>query len=342
MCIGVAFGLAGAGLEGAEIAGALLLSLGIGLQNFPEGAAVSLPLHRDGASKAKSFLFGQASGIVEPVAAMLGFVFATSVQGLLPLILGFSAGAMVAVAASELLPEAAESKNFSAVGCVIGFVLMMVMETIKIYLTDAVFTFEKNKDFLHPQRKNELEQINNKKVCDEKTTSSILLDFAVFTQDKSIPLPVATVKDDNDKPYLEHSNYEFSCSHSHGICACAISNCPLGLDIEKDRELKSFAAAKKIFDNGELEKFEKIKDNKSYVFLKYWTNIESRLKLSGKGLKGLFNNGTQDTDELYSFYFYTLGTHITCTAQKNITPEVITIEGEQLKKFISNYYIENA
>jgi ZIP family zinc transporter len=129
MAVGVAFGSVAMGVEGASIAGAMLLAFGIALQNFPEGVCVSLPLYRDGFSRRKSFFIGQASGIVEPVAGVLGVLFALSMRGALPLALSFSAGAMIAVACSELLPEAfKENKIIAAVGTLCGFATMMALD----------------------------------------------------------------------------------------------------------------------------------------------------------------------------------------------------------------------
>lgn len=129
MSVGVAFGALALDTPGSTLAGAFLLALGIGLQNFPEGASVSLPLRRDGMSRGKAFLYGQFSGLVEPCAAMLGYFLCTAVRAALPFCLSFSAGAMIAVVASELIPESCrDNKNFAALGCIAGFVLMMVMD----------------------------------------------------------------------------------------------------------------------------------------------------------------------------------------------------------------------
>ena len=128
MVVGVAFAsAASSGLTG--IWEAVALSLGIGLQNFPEGASVSLPLRREGISTRKSFLIGQASGMVEPLGAMAGVLAVMAVQGILPFLLCFSAGAMIAVAAVELIPEAAKcNKDAACLSMVFGFVVMMVMD----------------------------------------------------------------------------------------------------------------------------------------------------------------------------------------------------------------------
>ena len=104
MSIGVAFGGIASGVPGVTSIGALMLALGIGIQNFPEGAAVSLPLRNEGFSRFKSFMFGQGSAIVEPIAAVIGAVLVIMMRSILPVLLSFAAGAMIAVAARELLP----------------------------------------------------------------------------------------------------------------------------------------------------------------------------------------------------------------------------------------------
>ena len=129
MVVGVAFASAATatGLTGTWEA--VALSLGIGLQNFPEGASVSLPLRREGVSRGKSFFIGQASGMVEPIGAATGVLAVMAAQGILPFLLCFSAGAMIAVAAVELIPEAAKcNKDAACLAMVIGFVIMMVMD----------------------------------------------------------------------------------------------------------------------------------------------------------------------------------------------------------------------
>ena len=126
---GVAFGGVAAGIPSATIGAAISLALGIGLQNFPEGAAVSLPLRREGLSRTKSFFYGQASGIVEPIAGFLGAMAAVGVRSMLPFFLAFSAGAMVSVVGSELLPEASiENKALTTIGLIFGFITMMILD----------------------------------------------------------------------------------------------------------------------------------------------------------------------------------------------------------------------
>ncbi|MGL4910836.1 MAG: ZIP family metal transporter [Romboutsia sp.] len=129
LAVGVAFGGVVAGVEGATVLSAMLLALGIGLQNFPEGAAVSLPLRREGYSRSKSFLYGQASGMVEPIAGVLGAIAAITMRSMLPFLLAFAAGAMISVVSSELIPESAsENKNLATIGVILGFMVMMIMD----------------------------------------------------------------------------------------------------------------------------------------------------------------------------------------------------------------------
>lgn len=129
LSVGVAFGALALGIEGCDVTAAMMLALGIGIQNFPEGAAVSLPLLREGVGRWKSFLYGQASGFVEPCFAMVGFFLATLIRAALPFALSFSAGAMIAVVALELIPESAkENRKLSCIGLVAGFVIMMTLD----------------------------------------------------------------------------------------------------------------------------------------------------------------------------------------------------------------------
>ena len=119
LAVGVAFGGVAAGIPSATIGAAISLALGIGLQNFPEGAAVSLPLRREGLSR----------GIVEPIAGFLGAMAAVGVRSMLPFFLAFSAGAMVSVVGSELLPEASiENKALTTIGLIFGFITMMILD----------------------------------------------------------------------------------------------------------------------------------------------------------------------------------------------------------------------
>ena len=130
LSVGVAFGSLAYGIPGATLASACLPALGIGLQNFPEGLAVSVPLRREGASRARAFCIGQLSGAVEPVAGVLGALLVLGVQRLLPYMLAFAAGAMIYVVVSELVPESQtnEKGGVMAFATLIGFALMMVMD----------------------------------------------------------------------------------------------------------------------------------------------------------------------------------------------------------------------
>lgn len=129
LSIGVAFGSVLLGIEGAGIVSACLLALGIGLQNFPEGAGVSLPLRREGCTRMKSFLYGQASGVVEPIAGVIGALLAVVSRSILPFLLSFAAGCMISVVSRELLPEAtSKNKNYASIGLIVGFIVMMVFD----------------------------------------------------------------------------------------------------------------------------------------------------------------------------------------------------------------------
>lgn len=129
LAVGVAFGGIVAGIPEASIISACLLALGIGLQNFPEGAAVSLPLRRDGYSIKKCLLYGQASGVVEPIAGVIGALLAIKVQSILPFLLAFSAGAMIGVVGAELIPESTKKhKNIATIGLLLGFMIMMILD----------------------------------------------------------------------------------------------------------------------------------------------------------------------------------------------------------------------
>jgi len=129
MAVGVAFGSAALGITGASVTGAMLLALGIGLQNFPEGTCVAMPMRRAGASRLKSFMIGQASGLVEPVAGVFGVLFAIASRAALPAVLSFSAGAMISVVCSELIPESfKDNKRLASIGVLAGFILMMILD----------------------------------------------------------------------------------------------------------------------------------------------------------------------------------------------------------------------
>lgn len=129
LAVGVAFGCASLNITGCDTIGAILLAIGIGLQNFPEGASVAIPLRGEGMSRGKSFFYGQASGLVEPISGVIGALAAITVRSMLPFLLSFSAGAMIAVVVSELIPAAAQkNKNLTTIGVTIGFIVMMVMD----------------------------------------------------------------------------------------------------------------------------------------------------------------------------------------------------------------------
>jgi len=129
LAVGVSFGCAALGVGGSNLSDACMLALGIGLQNFPEGTCVSLPLHQDGMKKGAAFFWGQLSAVVEPMAGLLGVLFALKVQQILPLALTFSAGAMISVVCSELIPESfTQSKRIASVGVMLGFTVMMILD----------------------------------------------------------------------------------------------------------------------------------------------------------------------------------------------------------------------
>ena len=130
LAVGVAFGAVAAGLPAATLAGAIALAIGIGIQNFPEGLAVSMPLRREGFSRRKSFLYGQASGLVEPVAGVLGAAAVLLMQPILPYALSFAAGAMIYVVVEELIPESQQGQDthMSTIGAMLGFAVMMILD----------------------------------------------------------------------------------------------------------------------------------------------------------------------------------------------------------------------
>ncbi len=130
LAIGVAFGALASDLPTASLAGAVALALGIGIQNFPEGTAVSVPLRREGFTRLKSFWYGQLSGIVEPIAGVLGAVVVILIKPLLPYALSFAAGAMIFVVVEELIPESQLEKNtdIATMGAMVGFAVMMTLD----------------------------------------------------------------------------------------------------------------------------------------------------------------------------------------------------------------------
>lgn len=130
LAVGVLFGGVAAGFEGASIGGAVALALGIGLQNFPEGFAVAMPLRRQGLSRTKSFLYGQASALVEPIAAVLGAWAVLTFEPILPYALSFAAGAMIFVVVEEVIPETQLDKftDIATMGFIAGFIVMMTLD----------------------------------------------------------------------------------------------------------------------------------------------------------------------------------------------------------------------
>lgn len=130
LAVGVAFGAVAAGIDGASLGAAIALAVGIGLQNFPEGTSVAVPLRREGMSRTRAFFYGQASGIVEPIAGVLGAAAVLFFRPILPYALAFAAGAMIFVVVEELIPESQLGKNtdIATAGTMIGFTVMMVLD----------------------------------------------------------------------------------------------------------------------------------------------------------------------------------------------------------------------
>jgi len=130
LAVGVAFGAVAAGLSYATLPAAIALAIGIGIQNFPEGLAVSMPLRGEGLSRFKSFWYGQLSGIVEPIAGVLGAAAVLLMRPILPYALSFAAGAMIYVVIEELIPESqrGESTDIATLGAMIGFAVMMLLD----------------------------------------------------------------------------------------------------------------------------------------------------------------------------------------------------------------------
>jgi len=130
LAVGVAFGALAANPDAGILTGAAVLAIGIGLQNFPEGAAVSIPLRREGLSRLKSFVYGQASGLVEPIAGVLGAFLVSVIKPILPYALSFAAGAMIFVVVEELIPESqnGDETDLSTVGAMLGFATMMLLD----------------------------------------------------------------------------------------------------------------------------------------------------------------------------------------------------------------------
>lgn len=132
MAIGVAFGSVVYGLNGATIGAAITLAIGIGIQNFPEGSAISLPLLGNGMSKWKAFLLGSLSALVEPIAALIGAILVLKLNIILPYLLAFAAGAMLYVVVEEIIPESqnTEKKDLMAFITILGFSLMMFLDIV--------------------------------------------------------------------------------------------------------------------------------------------------------------------------------------------------------------------
>lgn len=134
LAVGVAFGALQNNFSTENLLGAISVAVGIGLQNFPEGAAVSVPLRREGYSRKRSFLFGQASGMVEPIAGLIGALLTVYVEAILPYALSFAAGAMILVAVHELIPECQKNQKkqpyFATMGIVSGFATMMLLDVM--------------------------------------------------------------------------------------------------------------------------------------------------------------------------------------------------------------------
>jgi ZIP family zinc transporter len=130
LAVGVAFGAVAAGLPSATLGGAIALALGIGLQNFPEGLAVSMPLRRTGMSQLKSFWYGQMSGMVEPIAGVIGAAAVIAAEAILPYALAFAAGAMIFVVIEEVVPESQRGGNtdLATLGGMLGFAVMMMLD----------------------------------------------------------------------------------------------------------------------------------------------------------------------------------------------------------------------
>ncbi|MCX8031585.1 MAG: ZIP family metal transporter [Thermodesulfovibrionales bacterium] len=130
LAVGVAFGASSAGLQSASFSSALALAIGIGIQNFPEGAAISMPLRAEGFSRLRSFWYGQLSGMVEPFAALIGASAVMIALPLLPYALSFAAGAMIFVVVEELIPTSQQGENtdLATLGLILGFTLMMILD----------------------------------------------------------------------------------------------------------------------------------------------------------------------------------------------------------------------
>ncbi|MCD6347273.1 MAG: ZIP family metal transporter [Bacteroidales bacterium] len=134
LAVGVAFGALANNPDAGMLAGAVALTIGIGLQNFPEGAAVSIPLRREGLSRLKAFNYGQLSGVVEPIAGVIGAYLVLTITPLLPYALSFAAGAMIFVVVEELIPESqtGNETDLSTIGAMFGFATMMFLDVAMV------------------------------------------------------------------------------------------------------------------------------------------------------------------------------------------------------------------
>lgn len=132
LAVGVAFGGIASKGNSITLASAVAVAIGIGLQNLPEGAAVSIPLRREGVSRRKSFFYGQISGVVEPIAGVIGAILVVAMEAILSFALSFAAGAMIFVVVEELIPSVQtggnEETDLATVGCILGFVVMMILD----------------------------------------------------------------------------------------------------------------------------------------------------------------------------------------------------------------------
>jgi ZIP family zinc transporter len=130
LAIGVAFGAVAAGYESATLSAAIALAIGIGIQNFPEGTAVAVPLRREGFTRTKAWWYGQLSALVEPVAAVAGALAVTSMRPALPYALAFAAGAMIFVSVEEVIPESQSGghSDLATLGAIVGFAVMMTLD----------------------------------------------------------------------------------------------------------------------------------------------------------------------------------------------------------------------
>ncbi|EOZ95228.1 Metal transporter, ZIP family [Indibacter alkaliphilus LW1] len=130
LAIGMLFGTAALNLDQATLTAAIALTIGIGIQNLPEGMAVAMPLRRNGASRTKSFMFGQLSAMVEPIAGVVGALAVVYMKNILPYALAFSAGAMIYVVVEEVIPETQRDKytDLAVLGFMLGFTIMMILD----------------------------------------------------------------------------------------------------------------------------------------------------------------------------------------------------------------------